>query len=177
MKQCFLDMDGVLADFVGGVCKAHDRESPYSREESFGKFDMEGLWGISAQKFWRPTNEKGFWFNLEKTPEADRLVKLIEEIFGIENICILSSPSENMYCIPEKKEWIRKYFPQLSRNMLFGSCKQFLAKSNAVLIDDADKNVDKFKLFGGVGCLLPRPWNRLHSFEGDRVNFIWGLLS
>ena len=46
---CFLDMDGVLADFVDGVCQAHDRAFPYDDPSNYGHFDIEPLWGMSSQ--------------------------------------------------------------------------------------------------------------------------------
>ncbi len=49
--KVFLDMDGVLADFVKGVCLAHKRESPYRPDNiaCLGQFDMDKLWGITPR--------------------------------------------------------------------------------------------------------------------------------
>jgi 5'(3')-deoxyribonucleotidase len=162
--KCFLDMDGVLADFVGGVSAAHKLQSPYENENlgisRFGVFDMEKLWGMSAEKFWEPTNNSGFWAFLSETPEAVQLVRLVNDIFGQENIAILTSPSQHEGCFKGKKEWIRKHFPQFNKNIIFGSAKEFMASPDRVLVDDRDKNIDGFEAAGGHGVLVPRAWNR-----------------
>lgn len=159
LKFCFLDMDGVLVDFVGGVCAAHNRETPYLSPNSYGIFEMETVWGISTDEFWTPTQFDGFWSNLDKTPEADNLVELACSKFGTENVCILTSPSDDYRCIPEKQEWIAKHYPKLQRQMLFGSAKRFLAGPDRLMIDDRDKNIENFRKAGGIGITMPRLWN------------------
>lgn len=172
LKYCFLDMDGVIADFVKGVCAAHGKETPYTKPESFGIFDMEKLWGISSQEFWKTTEYSGFWRNLEKYEDADELVSFLCSVFGTENICILTSPSESPFCIPEKKAWIGEHFPQFKKQILFGSAKHFLAGPDRVLIDDRDKNIETFINAGGVGWTYSRLWNCLWPFSDDPVNHL-----
>jgi 5'(3')-deoxyribonucleotidase len=159
-------MDGVIADFVGGICKAHGRATPYKNNPAaYGIFDMEKLWGVSSREFWRAAEYPGFWALLDKTPEADEIVSAVLAAFGKDNVAILTAPCEYKECIPEKKDWIRRYYPELSGNMLFGSAKRFLAGPNKVLIDDRDKNIKDFRDAGGAGIIVPRPWN---SEWGDR---------
>ena len=164
-KTCFLDMDGVLADFVGGVCKAHDRKTPYEDPKSFGIFDMEKLWGIDAEAFWGPLEYEGFWYWLDKTPEADEIVELVCGQFGSRNIAILTSPSEYAHCIPEKKEWMKKHYPELAKQMFFGSAKRFMGGPGKVLVDDRDFNIKEFENAVGQGITVCRPWNWLHGYD------------
>ncbi len=35
--------------------------------------------------------------------------------------------------------------------------------NEALIIDDSDANIDKFREWGGRGLLVPRPWNTLHA--------------
>lgn len=170
MSKCFLDMDGVIADFVTGACIAHGRPSPYTEPESLGIFDMEKLWSVTPAEFWFPINAGGFafWSGLAKTPEADGIVSLVSEAFGVENVAILTSPSMDAGCVPGKRAWIAKYFPQFSNRILFGSAKEFLAGPDKFLVDDRDKNILDFEKHGGIGVTVPRPWNALHS-ASDRV--------
>ena len=51
---CFLDMDGVIADFVGGICHAHNRPYPYDEPAALGVWDIEKLWSMSAAEFCSP---------------------------------------------------------------------------------------------------------------------------
>lgn len=174
---CFLDMDGVLADFNRGVHEAHGRSDVYAdNPAALGVFDIETLWGVTAQEFWKPTRRDGFWEGLEKFENADGLVEMLSNHFGVENICILSSPSEDYRCIPEKKAWIKKHYPQLAKNMLFGSAKEFLAGARRFLVDDRDKNIDDFREHGGIGLIYPQLWNRCWQLV-DRRNetVLYGL--
>ena len=157
--MCLLDMDGVLADFIGGACKAHGRQSPYKYRDNQGVFEIEKLWGMSAKEFWQPLEYEGFWYSLAKTPDADEIVEAAFSTFGRENVAILSAPAEFRGCIPEKKEWMRVHYPELAKNMLFGSAKRFLAGPNKVLLDDRDKNIESFRDAGGAGIVVPRSWN------------------
>lgn len=159
----FLDMDGVLADFVGGAMQAHGLPDPYADKKNWGTFELEKCWGITVKDFWRGLDFRGFWSGLEKTPEADYIVKTACDIAGQENVCLLTSPSENPYCIPEKKAWVQKYFPHLQKQMLFGSAKRFLAGPDRILVDDYDVNVDNFKKANGHAILVPRLWNRRYT--------------
>lgn len=170
ITQCLLDMDGVLADFVGGVVKAHGRPYPYIHPSSYGCFDIEKIWGISAHDFWSPCDGASFWDNLGKTPEADTLVNSVCEQFGPDNVAILTAPSQSPYCVPGKRRWIERYYPQLKKNIIFGSAKKFLAAPTRVLIDDRDKNVDDFVGAGGCAILMPRLWNREYDRAADSLD-------
>lgn len=167
-KLCFLDMDGVLVDFVGGASKVHNRETPYTTEESLGVWEIETLWGISSREFWEPLEYQGFWENLEKTPEADEIVEVVCDKFGVENIAILTALSRSVFCVGEKCKWIKKHYPQFRKSMIFTKAKQFLAGSNRFLIDDKDTNISSFNQAGGWGITVPRLWNAWH----DRANLV-----
>lgn len=165
MRFAFLDMDGVLVDFVGGACKAHNRPSPYTSRSALGIFEIETLWKITPDEFWKPCNTKEFWLELEKTPEADEIVQFVTKEFGVENTALLTTPSEDPQCVPAKKEWIRRYYPQFQEQMIFTKTKQFLAGDDRYLFDDRDKNIEGFIKAGGQGIIIPRLWNSRHSFH------------
>lgn len=158
-KICFLDMDGVIADFVGSTCKAHNLESPYGNENCNGVFEMEDCWGMSVEQFWAPLSNYEFWAKMPKTLEADEIVEYLIQRFGAENICILTNPSSYDGCITAKKAWITENYPVLSKQMLFGSAKQYLAGPGRYLVDDRTKNIQAFESFGGIGITVPRSWN------------------
>lgn len=173
---CFLDMDGVLVDFVSDMCRVHNRPNPYNDPINLGKFDMAEIWGMTAEEFWEPTVNPYFWRDMSKLPEADDLVETVLTRFGTSNTCILSSPSQSQYCIPEKRQWLQIHYPRLASNILFGSAKRFLAGPGRFLIDDYDANIIRFAKAGGVGLTYPQPWNRLHALTGDRVHVIQAAL-
>lgn len=174
---CFIDMDGVVADFVGAACKAHNRSWPYDDPKNRGKFEIEPAWGITPKEFWAPIDALGvdFWLNLEKTPEADKIISRAISAYGVHNICMLTSPSDDPGCVPGKRGWMRKHYPNLAKSMLFGSAKQFLSGPKRVLIDDRDKNIDDFIAYGGTGILVPRPWNIGHVYVNPLVSVFRGI--
>ncbi|MEN6532315.1 MAG: hypothetical protein ABFD89_01545 [Bryobacteraceae bacterium] len=158
--QCLLDMDGVLVDFVSGICAAHQVASPYPANNG-DYVAIERIVG-SATKFWAPANTAEFWDELEPMPDFKEILAAVEGAFGRENICILSSPSLSELCIVGKLRWIARHMPDYKRRFLFGPCKEFCAAVDRVLIDDADTNVKRFGAAGGQTILLPRPWNSDH---------------
>lgn len=159
-EQLFLDMDGILADFVTGVSQAHGRPNPYlSDPGALGVWDMEKIWGMSATDLWSPTNNFNFWAGLQKMPDADEIFALACEKVGEENIAILTAPSLSGACFTGKRAWIEKNYPSLARKIIFASAKGFLAGPGKWLIDDRDKNIEEFEAAGGRGILQPRLWN------------------
>lgn len=160
--KLFLDMDGVLFNFVKGACIAHNRPNPYDNFKNRGIFDMDKIWGMTPQEFWKPLSEPGFFENLELEPNAHSLVNMLYGYFSVDNICILSSPSMGVTCVTEKRNAIYKYFKPLAKNMLFGSAKRFLSGDpNRILIDDREENILDWRAHGGTGILYPQPWNGL----------------
>ena len=153
----FIDLDGVLADFVGGVCLAHGKQLPYPEDR--GVWDMAKIWGISLEEFWTPTNSFDFWYNLLPTPEAEMIVQTVESFVPKKNIAILTSPSLDKECIPAKRKWVMKYFPQFSGQIIFTNAKKFLSGPGRLLIDDDDKNIEAFHSGGGMTVKVPRLWN------------------
>lgn len=174
----FLDMDGVIADFVGGVCAAHGKSSPYEDLNNHGVWDMESLWGMSAREFWAPCNNNPeFWDSLSKTHDADLIVETVVSRFGVDNVAILTSPSMDPQCVPGKRRWIRRRYPYLEKQMLFGSAKHFLAGPKRVLIDDRSKNIDDFEKAGGSVVCVPRLWNDLHPLAAQAADYVKMSLS
>lgn len=169
--KIFLDMDGVLADFVGAACRVHNRTC-YDKREHMGEFSLEKCWGISAAEFWAPTDSFDFWMNLDKTAEADMIVETAVDIVGWENVAILTIPSDLPECINAKKEWIKFYYPRLAKQMIFAYDKGFIADPGKLLVDDRDRNVEDWKAVGGDAILVPRPWNKYWQYWDTAYNVV-----
>lgn len=172
LESIFLDMDGVLADFVGAVCKAHNRPDPYLDKANLGIFWFDKIWGMSQKDFFEPCNFD-FWRKLEPTREYFRIVQWAVSKVGTDNVAILTSPSQNHGCVEGKREWIKEHIPVLAGNIIFTSAKKFMSGAGRHLVDDADHNVEAWVKSGGSATLLPRPWNTKHGavipecFAGD----------
>jgi len=181
MRYCFLDMDGVLADFVAGACAAHGRSFPYTDPANLGIFELVSIWGMSEDDFYAPLHALEFWENLSVTPEAYELVSIAESAVGSDNVALLTTaPAYPDGSIAGKLLWVKQHFPQFFRKrVIFCRDKRFLASSDALLVDDRDRNVTDFINSGGHAILFPRAWNALHSFDGhvDYVRYVRNALN
>lgn len=156
--KCFLDQDGVIADFVKGACEAHNRPDPYLDPKNLG-IELHNVWKMSIEEFLDPCENFKFWSILEKTEEADFIVETVIKHFGVNNVAIATTPSSSGMSITGKRFWMERCYPKLAEGMIFTSNKKMLASEDAVLIDDRDKNIDEFSDSGGRTIIIPRPWN------------------
>ncbi len=161
IKTVLLDMDGVIADFIGGACKAHGKESPYLHEANLGKWDIDKIWGMSPEEFWEPLNSVEFWRCLDKTDEADYIVSALVGIYSVAGVAICTRPPDSFYggAVDGKRQWIARHYPDLLDNMIFCVDKSLCAGREILLVDDNDMNVRRFEDNGGNSFLVPRPWN------------------
>ena len=159
MNRVFVDLDGVLVDFVNGISAAHKSPNPYNGDKHYNMYNIEEIWGITIDEFWRPTNHWKFWANLEPTKECFRLMEMLEDNFERDNIAILTSPSHNPDCVKGKHIWIKKHLPSFERRFLIGAPKHMCANDSSILIDDSDHKIKKFAKYGGHTFLWPQPWN------------------
>lgn len=152
VDTCFLDLDGVLVDFVGGALKLHGRELPYEQTE----WNFQHQLGIPAEEFWPPMGHD-FWAGLEWTADGKEILAGLEDIF--ETIVILTSPIDTPGAVEGKMAWIRREMPAYTRRFFVGPPKQTIASETKLLIDDHTDNVSLWRAAGGPAVLVPRPWN------------------
>lgn len=155
----YLDMDGVIVDFVGGCLKAHNRTD--LTHEDIKDFCFYDAWGISEKDFWEPIQTKEFWEDLEWTPWGKELFSRLESYQRngyIDRLEIVTRP--NYKCpgsVTGKLSWIDKNIPGFER-ITFTRDKHLMAKTG-ILIDDSQKNYEEFVQAGGKAILVPQPWN------------------
>ena len=172
MKVC-LDLDGVLVDFMAGAHKFHNIEYDYN------EYPYElGLWDtvppptsdMSTRDFWDALTAD-FWAGLEWMPDGRCLLRELEERFGAKNICIVTAPTKCPECVVGKIRWITEHLPDYSRRFFIGPDKRFFASDGALLVDDADHNVDSFRCHGGKAVLVPRKWNANHALSNTSLSY------
>lgn len=162
---CFLDMDGVLSDFVTAACFAHSKENPYLDVENHGATaSMERLLGLTPEVFWSRFDES-FWRDMPPTEYLKDIVSLVRQYFSKDGIYILTSPAFNPGCIDGKRDWLKKYVPDLSSHVVFTKHKHLCAAPGRILIDDFESNTSLFKEYGGDSFLFPTKHNRMHRFS------------
>lgn len=151
-----LDLDGVLADFVGGCEKLFSSDL-----KELDIWDIPKYIHMSPSAFWKTIQEeKYFWAELKPYPWARDVVNNCLEFTG-GNVSIVTNPALDPNCAGQKIWWINHYYPGLAREFFIGPQKHLLAKPNHILIDDSEFNCKKFKEYGGKAILFPQKWNNL----------------
>ena len=163
----YLDMDGVLVEFIGGL---HKRMGlPYDTYPyKYGEFEMleeiAKAKGVGMPELYKQTDDRQFWRDLVWTSYAQDILKLVSEATVPENTFILTSPMARGDAWAGKVDWVLSMMPEFKRRLIICAApKHLLAKPNTLLIDDKDQNVDDFIAHGGAAFLVPRPWNSAHA--------------
>jgi len=169
IDQILLDMDGVISDFVTAALTVHDRLDAFENWPD-GEWDIPTVLGISGSQFWKKIDARGhrFWSGLAPYSWTHELVDAIR---GTAPFTILSSPSMHAECPTGKINWLREHLETGFHDFMFGRSKHLCAKPNAVLIDDSDINVDRFRTCGGHAILFPQRWNSNFHID-DRMAYV-----
>jgi len=154
----FLDMDGVLVDFVGAVASLFG--CPRSEVESSGDRAYEAA-GVTKQEFWGVIDAAGpeWWEFIEPYPWTGRL---IEACSRAGQVYVASSPPKKCFGAGSgKMAWLSRFAPQVykDRKFFLGTDKYLLAAPGRVLVDDDPEKCAAFAAAGGQTALFPQPWN------------------
>ena len=155
----YLDMDGVIADFFGGLAKFynvdHWKKIP----------DKEA--SIMALKGTR------FFYDLETFETSNTLVEYVKKISHEKNIDwgICSSPlrGDRDNSAYWKRCWLAKHeFMPRVENLIFTGMKEKFATNHLdgspnILIDDKPTNIRNWNLKGGIGILYQANENDLEE--------------
>jgi 5'(3')-deoxyribonucleotidase len=159
----FLDVDGVLADFLSAAVKLH--RLPISHD-AIKVWNFHHAFGMTDGDLFGPMDES-FWSSLGKYPEADEVIRQVETAFGRERIALCTVPCKTWGCSTGKMRWIEKHFPNYAGRTLLVEGKDFLSGPGKVLIDDAEHQISCWRNRDGFGILVPRPWN-----SGGKKNIV-----
>ena len=166
MRRIYLDMDGVVVDFMRGLAGAFAMPDPYDRPESFGKYNPLPLMGIPDNLGWAPCQHANFWEFLHWMPDGREILALCEGFADPGEVYLCTRPCRGGDgAWAGKVRWVNKHLPRYSPRLIrMMPCKSLLAGSG-VLVDDFDAAIDNFTACGGQAVLVPRPWNRGHALR------------
>tara|TARA_B100000085_G_scaffold188119_1_gene172053 strand:- start:73 stop:594 length:522 start_codon:yes stop_codon:yes gene_type:complete len=141
--RIYLDMDGVLCDFIKGVkdTTGVDFTSPDLNKGEKGKIKAE----IEAKR--------DFWHNLNWMPGGSQLYRHVKS----SQPHILSAYAQwDKNCRDGKKSWIKRHLmiPKSRINLVLRQDKKKFAVIDGVqniLIDDYIKNIREWEAAGGIG--------------------------
>ena len=143
--KIYLDMDGVLVDFFGGLEKYFD--VPHWKQIPKTEESIMSLKGTD------------FFNTLEPYPSANELVNFVINLTGEDGWGINSSPlrGDRDNSAFWKRTWLTRHFimPRVENLIFTGRKEQFAVgrfdgKPN-VLIDDKPDNISRWNAKGGIG--------------------------
>ena len=146
----YLDMDGVIADFFGGVEKMfgvkHWKE--LTSKLAGGELKQEVIDRITGSNFFS---------TLPKFSSADALIQLIKSATG-GKFSILTSPliGDHENSAMQKKKWIASTIEQPEEVIVSGrkeKCAKQKDGTPNILIDDRPTNIERWNAKGGFGIL------------------------
>lgn len=169
--RIFLDMDGVIADFVTASLSLHKRLDLLQKDKLCYNLNTEV--GISQQEFWDKINPDiygsvTFWRDVPTYPYTNDLWNILIQKYSANNIIITTQASEFpvMY---GKLLWLQKNIHPYPTKIILDKDKSQYATPNSVLIDDCDDNVNEFVKMGGKAVLLPQKWNSKYNLVDCNV--------
>lgn len=162
-KKIFLDMDGVIVDFIGGVLKKYGLNQLSNPTE--WDFNYREDFGCSCADFWEGLTDE-FWRDLEFTKEAVDIFELFHSRDLMDRVCLFSKPPGDIG-FKGKAQFIKNNLRQMYNEgqFMLGFNKNWCARPDALLIDDNESNCREFEKAGGKSFLFPRPWNICRDLE------------
>tara|TARA_Y100000034_G_scaffold90352_1_gene108841 strand:- start:220 stop:792 length:573 start_codon:yes stop_codon:yes gene_type:complete len=159
IDRIFCDVDGVLADFVGGVLKLFPDSS--ATHTDITEWNISNCLGVPNDEVWRRVNAEGieFWGHLDPIPGALQFVRGLEEIAPV---TFATTPSRQPHSAAGKLGWLQYHFgtKRTDGNVVLTSQKHLLARPDTALVDDKPENVGQFLEADDVcAVLFAQPWN------------------
>ena len=146
--KIFCDVDGVLADFEGGI-----------KELTGHKLEMDKYFADKKYRndMWKAVtgySKRGgeFWFELKLLPDA---MKLWNYIKPYDPDILTATGTSDASAGEQKRRWIEKYFGSdaVVHTTPHGRDKYKFAGKNHILIDDQEKSIGPWIEAGGIGIL------------------------
>lgn len=135
MPRLFLDCDGVLADFDGGVRALFGMDAAHAQ----ARFGRGG--------FWKRIAAHGDFYNaLEPLPDAALLVDTVRPL----KPTILTGLPLGKWAEPQKRRWAKRHFPDLPVITCLARDKHCHGAPGDVLVDDTLRNGESWERMGGV---------------------------
>ena len=150
----YLDLDGPMIDFVGGVedyldCFLDRRQ-----------YNLHGQLGMTRAELFSKLDGE-FWSSLPKAQYADQLLELLLSKGAV--TFSTAACHESPEAAWGRFEWVKRWYPEIP--VIAIQDKYLLAKEGHVLVDDLETNVDAFVVEDGIGILYPTQCNRLRNVK------------
>lgn len=165
--KIFLDLDGVVVDWLGGslkVCGFSADDAGIRKHLREGGMIDDVLPG-GRKQLTSAVNAAGpaFWTDLEFLPWGRQLVALAQSFKETHDFAFLTSPGKFPLAAQGKVAWLLAHYPEES--IIICRDKHLCASSAALLIDDADYQIQPFTRNGGRGYLWPNQYSLQDGYD------------
>jgi len=166
----YLDVDGLAADWLAGLCRLMKLDHAEVLEQwPRGTYDAFEVLKLNERAVWAKIKAIGpAWW--EELP-------LLEGALQLWGACSRLAPTFWLTAPPPKTgagesahgktNFLMRHFGP--GTFLIGHSKIAVARPGIVLIDDHDKNVDAFTAREGHAVTWPNPWNRRHAITSTHA--------
>jgi hypothetical protein len=161
MLNLFVDVHGVLANFLKPFCDYHELLGIYENWPK-GQYDIETVTGIPWMEF--PLDDIAA---LPEMPDYIEIMPLIAQ----HNVAFISRVAHHQMATAVLF-WLQQRIDPISflfTTSLKAEALPLEVVQSSVLIDDCDAEVNAWLEKGGKAILLPRPWN---SGQGDPIQVL-----
>lgn len=156
----YLDMDGVIADFFGGVEKlygvSHWKQLTSDKTKDLRQDVIDRITGTN------------FFETLPKFPSADTLINMIKKYTG-GRFTILTSPlrGDHDNSARWKKSWINQNIEKPNETIISGRKEKYAVTNGRanILVDDRPVNIKNWQDNGGHGILYQANKDPLSKIE------------
>lgn len=167
--ECFLDMDGLLADLFDTVSGRVHRKR-YAETSRSEREITRQLWTAKHKFSQRVGGVEELFSELLPYPSNSDLLDIVCERFGGFHICSHPARIDPEGCVRGKRRWIEQYIlpthGSFLRGIHFPEKKEDFATGNGtpnLLVDDYTPYIEAWRAAGGVGIRI-----RADKFPGGR---------
>jgi len=162
MNRVFLlDMDGVCCDWTKKALQTLNCPQ-YIDNWTNGVKSVSQITGYSYDYIWDKIDKFGskWWEDLEEFPWFWDMYNYLK---SEGDVVFCTKPSLDSNSLKGKVDWMQKRFGKKFINYSLTPLKHLNANKNHILIDDTEKQINKFIKEGGRAILFPQYWNSLHT--------------
>lgn len=167
-KLIYLDIDGVLANYVDGLL--HLLKEPVVKHDDITDYDIHKFISATQAQVEDQRDMWGgaFWENLPVYSNAHAIVA--EATALSDHLCFLTTPSRAVESRHGKLRWLEQHFgPGLDVCFAQLGKHHYAGCPRTLLVDDNAETVRAFGKAGSAAIRQPRPWNNLHATGNDPV--------
>ena len=172
VERIFLDLDGVLANWINSVFRLFGKEyDEATYPNNWNVWEEIGL--DSEEEMWaRIDGSTNFWENIKPYYWKEWLLWRCKSSAPT---TILSKPHKRASCYFGKADWCRRHCgigdPWLVQE------KWPIARKNWLLIDDNNENCQKWADNGGHAIIFPEPWNGRRGMIDKRQYYVGFMIA